>query len=184
MRTVAQFSIEKPIYTWILVLVCFFGGLFGIDSIGRLEDPAFPIKNALVITTYAGASAEEVEQEVTDVIEAALQELPYLEELTSKSVSGRSEVMVRLKEEYGDDETPQIFDELRRRVIEAASRLYYDPTTKSFKRGSASQKRRGNVRRFVNYLQQLELNYDLYSMPGTQLFEMLPEEYEVFRRSD
>ncbi len=123
MRSVAQFSIEQPIYTWILVLACLVGGVVGIDSIGRLEDPAFPIKNVLIITAYAGASAEEVEQEVTDVIEAALQELPYLEEITSKSVAGRSEVTVELKEEFGADETPQIFDELRRRVTEAAGRL-------------------------------------------------------------
>ncbi len=123
MRTIAQFSIEQPIYTWLLVLACLVGGVLGIDSIGRLEDPAFPIKNALIITTYAGASAEEVEQEVTDVVEAALQEVPYLEEITSKSVSGRSEVMVQLKEEFGVDESPQIFDELRRRVTEAAGRL-------------------------------------------------------------
>ncbi len=123
MQNIAQFSIERPIYTWLLVLACFFGGIYGIDTVGRLEDPNFPIKTAYVITTYAGASAQEVEQEVTDVIEAALQELPYVDEMTSKSVSGRSEVQVRLKEEYGDDDTPQIYDELRRRVIEAAGRL-------------------------------------------------------------
>ncbi len=123
MQNVAQYAIEKPIYTVLLVAACFFGGLLGFDTVGRLEDPAFPIKNALIVTTYPGASATEVELEVTDVVEAALQELPYVDELTSKSVTGRSEVMVSLQEEYGDQETPQIFDELRRRVIEAAGRL-------------------------------------------------------------
>ncbi len=123
MENIARFSIEKPIYTWILVLVCLAGGFVGIDRVGRLEDPAFPIKNALIITSYAGASAQEVEQEVTDVIEAALQELPYIEEMTSKSVAGRSEVMIELLEQFGVSDTPQIFDELRRRVIEAAARL-------------------------------------------------------------
>lgn len=123
MENIARFSIDKPIYTWILVLVCLAGGFVGIDRVGRLEDPAFPIKNALIITSYAGASAQEVEQEVTDVIEAALQELPYIEEMTSKSVAGRSEVMIELLEQFGVSDTPQIFDELRRRVIEAAARL-------------------------------------------------------------
>ena len=85
---IASFAIERPIYTWLLVLVCVFGGIVGIDTVGRLEDPDFPIKNALIITTYDGASAEEVEQEVTDIVEAALQELPYIDEMTSKSVSG------------------------------------------------------------------------------------------------
>ena len=123
MQNIAKFSIDRPIYTWMLVFACLAGGFVGIDRVGRLEDPAFPIKNALVITSYPGASAQEVEQEVTDVIEAALQELPYIDEMTSKSVSGRSEVMIELHERYGVGDTPQIFDELRRRVIEAAARL-------------------------------------------------------------
>ncbi len=106
-----------------LVLVCFCGGIFGIDSVGRLEDPAFPIKHVLIVTTYDGASAREVEQEVTDVIESSLQELPYVDIITSKSVDGRSEVQVEILEQYGNEDIPQIFDELRRRVSEAAGRL-------------------------------------------------------------
>ncbi len=97
--------------------------MVGIETVGRLEDPKFPIKTVLIVTQYNGASAREVEQEVTDVIEAAIQELPYVDELTSKSVSGRSEVQIDLLEQYGEQDTPQIFDELRRRVTEAAGRL-------------------------------------------------------------
>ena len=73
MMNLAQFVVNRPIYGWILALVCLFGGIHGIDNIGRLEDPDFPIKHAYIITTYPGASAEEVEQEVTDTIEDALQ---------------------------------------------------------------------------------------------------------------
>jgi multidrug efflux pump subunit AcrB len=123
MRDIATFSIERPLYTWLLILACLFGGLYGIDTVGRLEDPEFPIKNAFIITAYPGASALEVEQEVTDVVEAALQELPYLDTLTSKSVPGRSEVQVELQQHYGEADVPQIWDELRRRVIEAGMRL-------------------------------------------------------------
>ncbi len=123
MRDIATFSIERPLYTWLLIAACFFGGLWGIDTVGRLEDPEFPIKSAFIITPYPGASALEVEQEVTDVMEAALQELPQLDVLTSKSVPGRSEVQVELKEVYGESDIPQIWDELRRRVAEAAQRL-------------------------------------------------------------
>lgn len=120
---IARFSIERPLYPWLLILGCLVGGVIGIDSVGRLEDPAFPIKMALVLTEYPGASAKEVEQEVTDVVEAALQELPYVEEIVSKSVAGKSEVQVEIKEEYSAAETQQIYDELRRRVSEAASQL-------------------------------------------------------------
>ena len=84
----------------ILILVCLVGGIHGIQNVPRLEDPEFPIKMAYIITTYPGASAEEVEHEVTDRIEDALQELSYIEKLESKSVPGRSEIMIELLEVF------------------------------------------------------------------------------------
>lgn len=65
-------------------------------------------------------------------------------------------------------------------VVAAASRLYFDQARQTFRRGSTSRKRKGNIRRFINYLQQLELNYDLYSMPGEQIVDILPDEYSSF----
>ncbi|MEM7016425.1 MAG: efflux RND transporter permease subunit [Pseudomonadota bacterium] len=123
MKNIAQYSVERPLYPWLLMIACLLGGWYGIESVGRLEDPAFPIKNAFVITPYPGASAVEVEQEVTDVIEAALQQLPYLYRLTSKSVPGRSEVQIEIQEQYDETALPQIWDELRRRVGEAVAQL-------------------------------------------------------------
>lgn len=105
------------------MLACVIGGFYGIDNVGRLEDPKFPLKQAYVVTVYPGASAKETEQEVTDVIEAALQELPYIKRLTSKSLPGRSEIQVEIQEQYDTDDVQQIWDELRRRVSEAAMRL-------------------------------------------------------------
>ena len=78
MLNIARLSIDYPLYPWLIIFVCIVGGSYGIDAVGRLEDPKFPLKHAFVVTVYPGASAEETEQEVTDVIEAALQELPYL----------------------------------------------------------------------------------------------------------
>jgi multidrug efflux pump subunit AcrB len=123
MVNVARLSIDYPLYPWLIMLACLIGGLYGINAVGRLEDPRFPLKHAYVVTVYPGASAEETEHEVTDLIEASLQELPYLHRLTSKSLAGRSEVQVEVQEQYGEDEVQQIWDELRRRVAEAAMRL-------------------------------------------------------------
>ncbi len=120
---IARLSIDYPLYPWLIILACLIGGIYGIDKVGRLEDPQFPIKQAYIITAYPGASAEETEQEVTDVIEAALQELPYLRHLTSKSLAGRSDIQVEVQEQYDEDDVQQIWDEMRRRVSEAAMHL-------------------------------------------------------------
>ena len=123
MWNVARFSIERPLYPWLLILACLVGGAIGVDQVARFEDPRYPFQIVLIVTEYDRASATEVEQEVTDVVEAALQELPYVEEILSKSLAGRSEVQVEIKDEYGADEAPQIYDELRRRVGDAAEKL-------------------------------------------------------------
>ncbi len=119
MPNLARLTIRYPIYGWILILGCLFGGLHGVMNVSRLEDPNFPMTQAYVITSYPGASAEEVEFEVTDRIEDSLQELPYIDMLVSKSIPGRSEILVQMLEEVDQDESPQIYDELRRRVSEA-----------------------------------------------------------------
>ena len=119
----AQLSIRHPLYPWLIMLACLLGGLYGIDNVGRLEDPKFPVKQAYVITAYPGASAAETEEEITDPIEAAIQQLPYIKHLTSKSLPGRSEIEVEIQEQYGGEEIQQIWDELRRRVAEASVRL-------------------------------------------------------------
>ncbi len=120
---IARSAIERPVNTWLLVLLCFIGGLWGLDSVGRLEDPAFTIKQALVVTTYPGAAALEVEQEVTELLESRIQQLPQIKKITSKSKPGVSEITVEIKDTYDKHTMPQVWDELRRRVSDAQKDL-------------------------------------------------------------
>ena len=72
---IARPLIEKPLIAWLIILATFFGGIFAYVDIGRLEDPKFTIKTALVMTLYPGATAAEVELEVTDRLESAIQQM-------------------------------------------------------------------------------------------------------------
>ncbi len=112
----AKISIQKPVLTWLLILGSLFGGYYGFLKVGRLEDPAFTIKEAVVFTGYAGASAAEVEAEVTDKLEAAIQRLDSIKEVRSRSYAGRSVIEVELVGTAGPNEIPQIWDELRRKI--------------------------------------------------------------------
>jgi len=89
----------------------------------RLEDPEFTIKVALVMTPYPGASAEEVEQEVSDYLEIAVQQLGQLDRVESKSDRGLSTLTVIIKDNYDAETLPQVWDELRRKIVDAAGRL-------------------------------------------------------------
>ena len=63
---IAKFSIERKTVTMVLTAALVLGGAIGYQNMSRLEDPEFTIKDALVITPYAGATAREVEEEVSD----------------------------------------------------------------------------------------------------------------------
>ncbi|RMF75936.1 MAG: efflux RND transporter permease subunit [Acidobacteria bacterium] len=102
--------------TLVLVAALVVGGSLSFLQLGRLEDPEFTIFTALVTTPYPGASPEEVEQEVTDRLETAIQTMGQVDKVTSISRAGLSLVIVDLKSTTDQDEIPQAWDELRRKV--------------------------------------------------------------------
>ncbi|WP_431646610.1 efflux RND transporter permease subunit [Enterobacter hormaechei] len=112
--------ISNPVRVWLTILLLGVGGIIALLNIGRLEDPAFTIKTAVVITHYPGASAQQVEEEVTLPLENALQQLPYLDNVSSISSNGLSQITVNIASRYHSNALPQIWDELRRRVGDAA----------------------------------------------------------------
>lgn len=119
----AELSINKSLITWVLIILALVVGLQSYQSLSRLEDPEFTIKEALIITPYPGASAAEVEEEVTNVIEKAVQEMGQLERIESKSARGFSWVKAKIKDQYDKNGLPQVWDELRRKVNDAQRML-------------------------------------------------------------
>ncbi|MEO1199305.1 MAG: efflux RND transporter permease subunit [Pseudomonadota bacterium] len=120
---IARLSIEKPLYTWLLILVCLFGGIAGYIGVGKLEDPTFTLKSALVITPYPGASASEVANEVSEVLEAEIQQMGEVDTILSRNVPGVSVIEVEMKDTFDGSELPQIWDDLRDRVDNARRSL-------------------------------------------------------------
>lgn len=120
---IAEFSIRKNVITWVFTLILVVVGLISYRGLPRLEDPEFTIKEAVVITPYPGASAEEVETEVSNVIEKAAQQLGQLEYVQSRSTRGMSMIKAKIKDRYDKHSLPQVWDELRRKVTDAQSKL-------------------------------------------------------------
>lgn len=108
---------------WLMVFVFLIGGIVALNNIGRLEDPAFTIKQVQIVTQYPGASATKVEREITEALEIALQQMSQLYRLTSISKPGVSEITVEVQSHYNTQELPQIWDELRKRLRDAARSL-------------------------------------------------------------
>ena len=96
---IARYSIKRPTSSWIFLLILLIGGTLALQQIGRLEDPEFTIKQAMVIVPYPGASAEQVEEEVTVPLENAIQELAYIYHITSISQPGIAQITVEMKDQ-------------------------------------------------------------------------------------
>lgn len=118
-----EISVRKDRVMFFIMLFVVIGGFTAYQGMGRLEDPEFTIKEALIITPYPGASAEEVAKEVTNPIEIALQQLGQLDRVESESWRGRSVVTAVIKDRFHRDAIPQVWDELRRKINDVQLQL-------------------------------------------------------------
>ncbi|MBY6198156.1 efflux RND transporter permease subunit [Vibrio hangzhouensis] len=122
---IANFTIAKRTSVWVLIALTLIGGYISYLKLGRFEDPEFVIRQAVIVTPYPGATAQEVSDEVTDVVEGALQSLQEVKEITSVSKQGMSEVTVEIKREFSNNEAElqQVWDKVRRKIGDAERSL-------------------------------------------------------------
>lgn len=124
-----DYAVKHKAVILFAMLLLTLGGLWSYAHLGKLEDPEFTIKTALVVTQYPGASPAEVEQQVTEVIERAVQQLGGLDHVRSISKAGLSLIHVDIRESYREDKLPQTWDELRRKVHDIRDKLPQDAKT-------------------------------------------------------
>ena len=114
-------AIEQDRVTAVVLLFLVAAGLAAYWGLPRAENPDVTVRRAVVLTRLPGASPERVEHLVTDKIEAALQEIPEVDFVTSRSRTGVSLITVHVREDVPD--VPRIWDILRRNVARVAPDL-------------------------------------------------------------
>lgn len=122
MKLVKYFLQNKSVTILILSFILV-GGIFSYIKMGKLEDAPFTIKQALVLTPYPGASPSEVQTQVTDVLEEAIQSLGELYYLKTENRAGLSKITVYVKKEIRADQMQQLWDKLRRKVGDVQGKL-------------------------------------------------------------
>ena len=99
-----------------LICVLMLGGLLSYINLGRAEDPDFTFKVMVVRTLWPGASAPEVERELTERIEKKLYETPWVDVLRSVSRAGESLIFVTLKDYTPKGEVPESWRQVRKKL--------------------------------------------------------------------
>jgi len=99
-----------------LMIVLMTAGVLSYFKLGRAEDPDFTFKAMVVRTLWAGATAGEVEKELTERIEKKLQETPWIDVMRSSSKAGESLIIVILKDYTPKTEVPEAWRQVRKKL--------------------------------------------------------------------
>ncbi len=112
----SEWALNHQTLVLYLMLMLTVSGLLAYTKLGQSEDPPFTFKVMLVRTSWPGASAVEVEQQITDKLEKKLQEVPHLDYTRSYSRPGESMIFVIIKDDTFSKEIPEIWYQVRKKI--------------------------------------------------------------------
>jgi len=116
MPNLSEWALKHQQMVIFMIVVLSIAGIVSFFSLGRAEDPAFTFKVMVVRTLWPGATAKEVERELTERIEKKLQETPWVDVLRSASKPGESLVFVVLKDYTPKLEVPESWRQVRKKL--------------------------------------------------------------------
>ena len=119
----ARFAINNTKIVYFFLAVMLIGGVLSFGKLEKKEDSPFVIKSASIITRYPGANPTEVEQLITEPIEREIQSMRRVHKITSDSYYGLSKIMIELSPATPAGEMPQMWDELRRKILNVQAQL-------------------------------------------------------------
>ncbi|MBR5913857.1 MAG: efflux RND transporter permease subunit [Selenomonadaceae bacterium] len=102
MRNLTEVSLNNRVLVWYFIIITAIGGIFSYIKLGRMEDPTFTIRQMIVSAVWLGASAEEMQNQVTDKLEKKIQDVPNLKKVRSETRAGQTIIYVEL-----DDDMPK-----------------------------------------------------------------------------
>ncbi|MCE1182615.1 MAG: efflux RND transporter permease subunit [Rhodocyclales bacterium] len=112
----SDWSLHHRTLVGYFLLVIALLGVFSWSKLGQSEDPPFTFKLMVVRTFWPGASARQVEQQLTDKIEKKLQEMPYLDRVSSYSRAGESTVLFFAKDSTPPAAVPDVYYQVRKKI--------------------------------------------------------------------
>ncbi len=120
---IPSYSLNNPKVIYFLLAILLIGGVLSFGTLEKKEDAPFVIKQVAVVTRYPGATPQEVEQLITEPIERTIQSMRRIRKIKSESSYGLSKIDVELLATTPSDEIPQMWDELRRKVMDVQPSL-------------------------------------------------------------
>ncbi|MBP2643565.1 MAG: acriflavin resistance protein [Firmicutes bacterium] len=111
-----EWALNHKSLVYYFIIVTFIAGVFSYYHLGRMEDPDFTIRQMVVSVAWPGASAREVEEQVTDKLEKKLQDTPGVDYIKSYSKPGQAVIYVTLKDAVQSKDIRSTWLEVRNMV--------------------------------------------------------------------
>jgi multidrug efflux pump len=119
----SAWAVGHPALMMFLIAVLGLAGLLSYRSLGRAEDPSFTIKVVIVSAIWPGATAADMQDQVADPIEKKLQELPYLDKVTTYTKPSFTAMQVAFKDNTPARDVPELFYQLRKKIGDIKDQL-------------------------------------------------------------
>lgn len=114
----SEWALNHRAFTGLLIMLLLIGGIFACFTLEQREDPKFTFRLMVVKTLYPGATALEVENQLTDRLEKKLQELPNLDYVRSYSKSGESVIFITPREDIPAAEIAFLWYQVRKKIAD------------------------------------------------------------------
>ncbi|MCH4187398.1 MAG: efflux RND transporter permease subunit, partial [Megasphaera sp.] len=113
MRNLSEIALRNKYLVWYFIIVVAIAGIFSYMKLGRMEDPAYTVRQMVVTVAWPGATAQQMQDQVTDKIEKKLQDTKHLDYIKSYSRPGQSVIYVTLDDEIPTDQIRSTWTEVR-----------------------------------------------------------------------
>src|ERR1041385_1193513 len=113
----AQYFVEKRGVAWLCLVGLLAWGWIAYHRLPQQEDPKIPMRTAMVVTQFPGATSDKVEDLVTKPLEKKIAELSTIDEIKSESRHGTSVITVSLQPQT-EARINQDWDQLRAKLAE------------------------------------------------------------------
>ena len=113
MRNLTEVALKNKVLVWYFILVTAIGGIFCYNKLGRMEDPQFTIRQMVISAAWPGATAQEMQDQVTDKLEKKLQDTRHLDNIQSETRAGQTVIYVELDDEIDKNEIRQVWHDVR-----------------------------------------------------------------------
>ena len=127
--SIAGYALKNKQVIYYFLIICIIGGIFAFEHLGKREDSPFVIKQIIFMTYYPGANAQQVQKQVTEIIEREIQTHPLVDFIKSESRPGFSYIKVDMYQWVPKERFEQVWDEMRRKALNVQSQLPKEAST-------------------------------------------------------